>query len=51
MTKLKDLEIIYDKPHWCPGCGNFGIWMALKNAIVTLNLNPWNIVLVSGIGC
>lgn len=51
MTELKDLDIIYDKPNWCPGCGDFGIWVSLKNAIVQLNLNPWEIVLVSGIGC
>lgn len=51
MIKLKDLEITYDKPNWCPGCGNFGIWAAVKNAIVELNLNPWEVVLVSGIGC
>lgn len=51
MTDLKDLEITYDKPNWCPGCGDFGIWVSLKNAIVQLGLNPWEIVLVSGIGC
>lgn len=51
MTELKDLEITYDKPNWCPGCGDFGIWVSLKNAIVELNLNPWEVVLVSGIGC
>lgn len=51
MTVLKDLEITYDKPHWCPGCGNFGNWVSLKNAIVQLGLNPWEVVLVSGIGC
>ena len=51
MTDLKDLEITYDKPNWCPGCGDFGIWVSLKNAIVQLNLNPWEVVLVSGIGC
>jgi len=51
MTELKDLEITYDKPNWCPGCGNFGLWGALKNAIIELNLNPWEVVLVSGIGC
>lgn len=51
MTTIKDLEITYDKPHWCAGCGDFGMWLALKNAIVSLNLNPWEIVLVSGIGC
>lgn len=51
MTELKDLEITYDKPNWCPGCGDFGIWVSLKNAIVQLGLNPWEVVLVSGIGC
>lgn len=50
-TTLKDLEITYDKPNWCPGCGDFGIWVSLKNAIVQLGLNPWEIVLLSGIGC
>lgn len=51
MTELKDLEITYDKPNWCPGCGDFGVWVSLKNAIVSLQLNPWEVVLVSGIGC
>lgn len=51
MTELKDLEISYDKPNWCPGCGDFGVWVSLKNAIVQLGLNPWEVVLVSGIGC
>src|SRR3990167_1728155 len=50
-TTVKDLEITYDKPNWCPGCGDFGIWVSLKNAIVQLELNPWEVVLVSGIGC
>lgn len=51
MMELKDLEITYDKPNWCLGCGDFGIWVSLKNAIIQLNLNPWEVVLVSGIGC
>lgn len=51
MINLKDLEIAYDRPNWCVGCGDFGIWVSLKNAIVQLGLNPWEIVLVSGIGC
>lgn len=51
MTELKDLEITYDKPNWCPGCGDFSVWVSLKNAIVQLGLNPWEVVLVSGIGC
>lgn len=51
MITLKDLEVKEDAPNWCPGCGDFGIWVSLKNAIVQLQLNPWEIVLVSGIGC
>ncbi|GIW61448.1 MAG: 2-oxoacid ferredoxin oxidoreductase subunit beta [Patescibacteria group bacterium] len=51
MTTLKDLEINYDSPNWCPGCGDFGIWLSLKKAIVELDLNPSKVVLVSGIGC
>ncbi|BAI80282.1 2-oxoacid oxidoreductase, beta subunit [Deferribacter desulfuricans SSM1] len=38
-------------PVWCPGCGNYAIWNALKGAIADLNLNPWEVVTVSGIGC
>ena len=37
-------------PAWCPGCGNFGILTALKKALVELNLDPHNVLLVSGIG-
>jgi 2-oxoglutarate/2-oxoacid ferredoxin oxidoreductase subunit beta len=36
---------------WCPGCGDFGILMALKQAISSLNLNPKDVVVASGIGC
>lgn len=38
-------------PTWCPGCGDFGIWMALKNALVELGLGPDDALLVYGIGC
>lgn len=50
MTTLKDLET-RQSPNWCPGCGNFGIQAALKNAIVGLKLAPENIVISTGIGC
>lgn len=46
----KDFNTSY-KPSWCPGCGNFGIFIALKNALVELNIKPENILLVAGIGC
>lgn len=35
---------------WCPGCGNFGILNALKKALEELEIEPTNLVLVSGIG-
>lgn len=38
-------------PTWCPGCGNFGIWAAFKNAAVANNWNNTNSVMVAGIGC
>lgn len=38
-------------PTWCPGCGNFGIWAAVKNAFAALQYNPDNIAVVFGIGC
>lgn len=38
-------------PTWCSGCGNFGIWQAIKSAFSRLNLLPKDVVLVYGIGC
>ena len=36
---------------WCPGCGDFGIMNGLQMAFAELNLEPHNVVVVSGIGC
>jgi 2-oxoglutarate/2-oxoacid ferredoxin oxidoreductase subunit beta len=36
---------------WCPACGNFGIWTALKKALMKLNLGPDDVCFVYGIGC
>jgi 2-oxoglutarate/2-oxoacid ferredoxin oxidoreductase subunit beta len=36
---------------WCPGCGNFGILMAFKKALIELGLEREETVMVSGIGC
>ena len=35
---------------WCPGCGNFAILQALKQALADAGLAPREVVLVSGIG-
>jgi 2-oxoglutarate ferredoxin oxidoreductase subunit beta len=39
------------KPTWCPGCGDFGILNAVKQALVKAGLSPHQILVVSGIGC
>ncbi|MDH5687837.1 MAG: thiamine pyrophosphate-dependent enzyme [Candidatus Bathyarchaeota archaeon] len=53
MVTLKDLETP-KKNTWCPGCGNFGILLAFKRALVELmesSLEREQVVIVSGIGC
>ncbi len=35
---------------WCPGCPNFGILKAMKQALVALDKRPEELCLVSGIG-
>src|SRR3954471_1620196 len=39
------------KPDWCPGCGDFGVLNCLQKACADLNLNPHEVMVVSGIGC
>ncbi len=36
---------------WCPGCGNFGILMAFKKALIEVGIEREEAVIVSGIGC
>ena len=37
-------------PAWCPGCGNFAILKAFKDAMVELGVEPHRLTIVSGIG-
>ncbi len=48
MVKMAD----YTGAHtaWCHGCGNFGILIALKRALVELDIEPYRVLMVSGIG-
>lgn len=39
------------KPTWCPGCGNFGMWEALKNALAELGWEKNEFAVFWGIGC
>lgn len=50
MVTLDDLKTPKTNT-WCPGCGNFGILMAFKKALVELGLKREEAMLVSGIGC
>src|SRR5213593_4459387 len=47
---IKDLKGKVE-PDWCPGCGDFGVLNALKQAITELGLYPHEVMTISGIGC
>ena len=36
---------------WCPGCGDYGVLNALYRSLAKLQIEPWNTVIMSGIGC
>lgn len=38
-------------PTWCPGCGDFGLWGSLKQALTNLDIKPYQLTTVFGIGC
>ena len=54
-----EMEMVFDldtfkgpvHPDWCPGCGDFGVLKALKEALVKLQIPPHDMMVVSGIGC
>ena len=47
---VKELKGKVD-PDWCPGCGDFGVLSALKQAIADLEIPPYDVMTISGIGC
>jgi 2-oxoglutarate ferredoxin oxidoreductase subunit beta len=51
-NKIKETDFLTPvKPTWCAGCGNFGIWAALKKALSELGIPPHETVMVFDIGC
>ncbi len=46
----KDFNLDNADVAWCPGCGNFLILQTLKETLAELEIEPENLVLVSGIG-
>ena len=62
MSDLGELRVVRNKPtvkdfkgkadpDWCPGCGDFGVLSALKQALAELGLYPHEVMVISGIGC
>jgi 2-oxoglutarate ferredoxin oxidoreductase subunit beta len=49
MASVEDFES-KDPIAWCPGCGNFALLSALKEALAGLGKRPHEIAIVSGIG-
>lgn len=47
---LEDYEAS-QAPRWCKGCGDFGVLTALQRSLRDGNVDPENVVCVSGIGC
>jgi pyruvate ferredoxin oxidoreductase beta subunit len=39
------------QPTWCPGCGDFGVLKALKQAMPEVGRTPDEVLLCTGIGC
>jgi 2-oxoglutarate/2-oxoacid ferredoxin oxidoreductase subunit beta len=39
------------RPDWCPGCGDFGVLNSLTQAVANLEIDPKDLLVVSGIGC
>src|SRR5690606_2374726 len=36
---------------WCDGCGDYGIWTAVKRALVELGIPPHGVLLCYDVGC
>ncbi|MBI9091458.1 MAG: 2-oxoacid ferredoxin oxidoreductase [Desulfobacterium sp.] len=49
MTTIETFDNDFENK-WCPGCGNFPILLAMKQAFADQGLSPRDILLVSGIG-
>lgn len=50
MPEIKDF-VTPNKPTWCPGCGNFGMFEAMKRALAELGWEKREFAVFWGIGC
>ena len=39
------------RPNWCPGCGDYAVQAAIQRSLGSLNLEPEQVAVISGIGC
>ena len=52
MNKRKASEYQSEvSPIWCPGCGDYAVLNALRQAFAELEIPPYQIAVASGIGC
>ena len=49
--KAKQVYTSKNKPIWCPGCGDFGVFASINTALQQLNIDKHNVAIISGIGC
>ncbi len=49
MRNKRDYHL--EEPTWCPGCGIFALFDALKKTAAAMDLDPEQMVVVTGIGC
>jgi len=47
---MSNTNYVISETAWCPGCGNFNILEALKNALEILGKKPHEVLIVGGIG-
>ena len=50
-TKLMKEYHCANQCTWCDGCGDYGIWTAIKRALSELGIAPWQALLCYDIGC
>lgn len=51
MNNTKPSKKSLTTPNWCPGCGDFAIWTAFKNACKNQGWDNTNTAITAGIGC
>jgi len=54
MNKINKIQNQFNshiQPTWCPGCGNFAIFTALKQALAELKIKAYQAVIVTDVGC